>query len=298
MERNIMDNLIFGMHHVNITQLPGCSYSHPNNAVDLAGEDAGVDFWYNRMPDTWWKCIGSFGSRSTGNTRFYIPCDAEGNTKKVRCADLVARTVTLALTHSCRDFLVGRIYAPEETFYQEGTAGKATGNHIHLEVAEGIQTTKSYDRALGVYRMPNELNPLRTIFVSDDFSTVVQSLGADLQHCASALANGLTIVDGTCRLYKDGQMVLDTGEHMIGSHWYYVKENGEAARHEEILLSDGRWVRYDDQGRMIKGLCLVLDEGEPKAYYYSSITGEMNHDQKTINFDRITGAVKGITLVQ
>ena len=51
-----MDRLIFGMHHLNITQagslLDGKEhYSHPNAAIDLAGEDSGIDYWYNKESD-------------------------------------------------------------------------------------------------------------------------------------------------------------------------------------------------------------------------------------------------------
>ena len=46
-------NLCFGMHHLNITQLPGGALSHPNLAVDLAGEDTGIDFWFAKCCD--WK---------------------------------------------------------------------------------------------------------------------------------------------------------------------------------------------------------------------------------------------------
>ena len=44
-----MDNLCFGMEYLNITQLPGGSYSHANQAVDLGGRDAGKDIWYARV---------------------------------------------------------------------------------------------------------------------------------------------------------------------------------------------------------------------------------------------------------
>lgn len=294
----MMDNLIFGMHHLNITQLPGGSYSHPNYAMDLAGEDSGVDFWFNKMPNTCFKCTGQFGARSTGNTRFFMSCDDTGNPKLVRCADLEARVVTLALTHSNKDFETGKIYHPGDVLYQEGTAGKATGNHIHLEVAEGMQTTKTYDPAMGVYRMANELNPLRMFFVSDDFTTVVDTRGADLAHCPTAVSTGLTIIDGKNKLLEDGEEIVIPGEHQIGEDWYYIKGDGTAAAHEEILLKDGRWVRYDDAGCMIKGLCLVLDEGEAKVYYYSTVTGEMNHKEKNVKFDPVTGIVKNLTIVR
>lgn len=173
-------NLVFGMHHLNITQLPQGSFSHPNNTVDLAGEDAGIDFWFAKC--TRYKCIaGPWGN----GTYFFVPCDEKGNQIDVMCADGKQRKVTLALTHSARKYVkttVGKIYELNQPMYEEGTVGFATGNHIHLEVAEGYQTTKTYDSKLGVYTMKNELNPIKVMYVLDGFTTVTATKGATLKH--------------------------------------------------------------------------------------------------------------------
>lgn len=137
-----MDRLVFGMHHLNISQVGTLidgkpHYSHPNAAIDLCGEDSGIDFYWNKESDTCFYCSGAFGTRNTGNTRFFVSCDRQGKRKKVLCADGKERVVTIAMTHSGKDFRLYHIYEPEEIMYQEGTQGKATGNHIHLEVAEG-----------------------------------------------------------------------------------------------------------------------------------------------------------------
>ena len=185
-----MDRLIFGMHHLNITQsgtlIDGMSnYSHPNYALDLAGSDSGVDYWKNLETETYFYCSGSFGTQSTGNTRLFVSCDVNGVAKKVLCADGKERIVTIALTHSNRNYEVGRLYKPQEIMYQEGTAGKATGNHIHLEVAEGWQKTKYWDSKLKVYRMMGEFNPVDAFFIYDKSTTVVSTHGLDFKHCDS-----------------------------------------------------------------------------------------------------------------
>lgn len=188
-----MDRLIFGMHHLNITQagtlIDGKGhYSHPNYALDLAGEDAGIDYWYNKEPETCFYCSGSFGSRSTGNTRFFVSCDADGNKKKVLCADGEERVVTIAMTHSLGDYKIYKVYRPGEVMYQEGTAGKATGNHIHLEVAEGSQKTKYWDSKLKVYRMMGEMDPRDAFFILDGYTKVVNGQGLAFKHCDNAKA--------------------------------------------------------------------------------------------------------------
>lgn len=184
-----MDRLVFGMHHLNISQIGSLidgkpHYSHPNYALDLCGEDKGIDFWWNMESGTCFYCSGAFGNRNTGNTRFFVSCDTNGKQKKVMCADGKERVVTLALTHSGKDFRLYHIYTPDEVLYQEGTQGKATGNHIHLEVANGSVKTKYYDNNLKVYRMQGEMNPLDAFFILDGFTTVVNTQGLKFKHCA------------------------------------------------------------------------------------------------------------------
>lgn len=184
-----MDRLVFGMHHLNISQsgtlIDGKpNLSHPNYALDLCGSDTGIDYFWNKESDTCFYCSGSFGTRNTGNTRFFVTCDYEGKAKKVMCADGKERVITLAMTHSNKDYQLYKIYKPNEILYQEGDAGKATGMHIHLEVAEGSVKTKYYDNNLKCYRMKGEMNPVNAFFILDGFTTVVSTHGLTFKHCA------------------------------------------------------------------------------------------------------------------
>lgn len=178
-----MYNLCFGMKVINISQLPGGSYSHPNNALDMVGSDSYIDFWFAQG---YWKAIaGPWGN----GTYFFMSCDSKGAPAAVHCADGVDRIVTLALTHSERKYVrptVGKVYGTGTPIYEEGMKGQGvTGYHIHVEVADGIRTGKSWDSKLGVYRMEGELNPLEVMFVLRSFSKVEQTLGAKLKYCDS-----------------------------------------------------------------------------------------------------------------
>lgn len=192
-----MYNLCLGMKVINITQLPGGSLSHKNKAMDLAGSDSGIDYWYAQGK---WKCTGSWG---TAGTYFFSPVDSKGNYTKIHCADGKNRFVTLALTHSDKKYAhttVGKIYDNGVPMYEEGTNGNATGNHIHVEVAEGIQTTKTRNKSLGYYifhsskyfyfTMQNELDPVKVFFINDSFSTVKNTLGAKFEKCSGVVYKG------------------------------------------------------------------------------------------------------------
>ncbi len=176
-----MLNLCLPMKVINITQHSGSNFSHPNGALDLAGSDAGVDFAF--ALGNYWRCIaGPWGS----NTYFFTASDAKGNPVTVHCADGVNRIVTVAMTHSNLRYnkpIIGKVYSDGEAIYEEGTAGQATGNHIHFEVAEGLHYSKTKDYNLNVYRMPNELKPEDVCFICDSFSKVKSMGGVTMKHC-------------------------------------------------------------------------------------------------------------------
>lgn len=164
--------LTLAMHTINITQKPGGSYSHPNGALDLAGSDSGIDFFFCRVG--YLKCIGEWGPY---NTYFFQPCNAAGVPVKVRCADGKERIVTIALTHSQKKYIkstVGKIYSQGQAVYEEGHLGgkNLSGNHIHCEVATGTRTKKYYDSKLNVYRMSGELDPSKVFFIDTSFSKI------------------------------------------------------------------------------------------------------------------------------
>lgn len=195
-----MYNLCFGMKILNISQLPGGSYSHPNGALDLCGSDLGIDFYFAQG---YWKCIaGPWGN----GTYFFVSCDKNGVPSRVHCADGLDRIVTLALTHSEQRFVrtkVGKVYGDKEAMYEEGALGPGvTGNHIHLEVAEGIRESKTYDNKLGVYRMTGELNPIEVMFVNKAFTKVSNDAGAPLKYC-----DGVVYVKPT-PVYKSGTLLF------------------------------------------------------------------------------------------
>lgn len=196
-----MDNLCFGMEYLNITQLPGGSYSHANQAVDLGGKDTGKDYWYARG-ETYWKCTCCWYSGT--NTYHFLSCDANGNQTKVHCADGVDRVVTVSLTHDLNAPTIGKLYHNEKMF-QEGTkypvAGKVTGNHIHLEIAEGDVRTR-YKGKNGTWTLYNELNPLSVMFVDDSFTTVKNTQGATIQHCDSITSGGTSTMASLANGYQ------------------------------------------------------------------------------------------------
>lgn len=208
-----MDNLCFGMEYLNITQLPHGTYSHANQAVDLGGKDTGKDYWYARG-ETYWKCTCCWYTGT--NTYHFLSCDKNGNEKKVHCADGKDRVVTVSLTHDNNARTIGKLYH-DEIMFQEGTkyptSGKVTGNHIHLEIAEG-DVRKRYKANNGTWTLYNELNPLEVMFVDTSFTTIKNTLGASVKTCSSITYQEEKGDDTTMAL-KDGyQSVTYNGANL------------------------------------------------------------------------------------
>lgn len=206
-----MYNLCLPMKVIFISQRSGSSYSHPNGALDLAGSDGGIDFAY---AIGYWRCVAfPWGY----NTAFFVSCDENGNDALVHCADGEDRIVTIAMTHGGFKYsaapVVGKVYKDGEIIYEEGMVGKPgqiTGNHIHFEVAQGVQTTKYKDESMGVYRMKNELKPEDVCFICDSFSTVANMGGAIMAHCMGREAEGepdFKLCDGYQELEYNAQNI-------------------------------------------------------------------------------------------
>lgn len=233
----VYDRAIIGMHHLNVTQIGSGydgknHYTHVSYEVDLAGSDSGIDYWKNMMPTTYWKCAGAFGTASTGNTRFFWSCNSKGEPKRVLCADGTLRLLTLAMTHSNRSFTVGKLYGYKEVMYQEGTAGNATGNHIHLEVCAGHVKTKVRN-SKGGYNLANMLPANKVFFVLSSYTTITNAGGLSWRTCTkvpyevksttsskvtykytSAFAKGKKMVTTTTLNYREG---ASTSSKVLGT---------------------------------------------------------------------------------
>lgn len=161
-----MRYLQFGMKNLNETQTENNAFSHKNLlAVDYAGKDNTVEGWY--CFDGCYKVLAIKPYATTGfsNTMFITPCDKKGKNEKVKCADGIVRYVTIALSHDNKfNYNPGQIVPAGSRIYDEGTAGPATGNHIHCEVGAGIQTAKI--KSGGQYKMKDALYPSKMFYLN------------------------------------------------------------------------------------------------------------------------------------
>lgn len=157
----------FGMAYLNISQGRYNAYSHKNNnAYDLCGVDSGIDKFVT-FNDLLCLNFQSYKSTGFGNTVLYY--DAEND-------------VTLAFTHSnVTTWKVGQTYKSGEIVYYEGTTGRATGNHIHLEIGKGKQTKKTYFKDIKLWKLKDEINIEDYFYIDTAYTTIKQSQGYEFE---------------------------------------------------------------------------------------------------------------------
>lgn len=142
--------LIFPMEYMNITQGNNIGTHIGTNAIDCAGKDIGID-------PTFAPCDMHYvtnDSPTNGNAIWFQ------SDHKVMFADGTIDYATFMFIHDnyIGDILQVRSFKQGQEFGDEGTAGKATGNHVHMEVAKGKYSHMYARNAQGTWHLPNNIS--------------------------------------------------------------------------------------------------------------------------------------------
>ena len=156
----------FPMQYVNVAQVPNNAFSHKGSvsAFDNAGKDLGIDDVFAPFDcRVVWKDTGS------AKTGVVIQ-----NTVDVKCADGIVRkpnTIKVLLWHDndISNLWLGKEIKQGEVFYQDGTAGRATGNHVHFNVGIGAHDGKypMVKNQSQVWEIKGEIDPTKIFFIDD-----------------------------------------------------------------------------------------------------------------------------------
>lgn len=149
---------IFPMEYLNITQGINSGSHVGSFAIDIAGRDSAIDNAFAPFTGTIKKIWAN------GNSVWL-----ESNAP-VRLADGTTDYLTVLMTHdnNVSDLYVGKVIPQGVNYYQEGTAGNATGNHIHLNVGRGKFTgTGWYQNKYGYWVINNEIRPYDALYLSE-----------------------------------------------------------------------------------------------------------------------------------
>jgi hypothetical protein len=155
---------VYFMEVMNITQDVNNSFSHAGTLnMDDGGKDLGEDKAYAPYD-------GNYGwVQTTGDDPTGVVFDSA---KKVQTARLGKKYVIAFFWHDDEIPSEKGGFVPQgEHFYDEGTAGHATGNHIHFVVAvSDTPYNGAYPlvkNSKGNWEIRNEVNPWDVFFVND-----------------------------------------------------------------------------------------------------------------------------------
>jgi len=153
---------IFPMKYLNITQGHRGGTHKAGFPIDIAGKDTGIDDVFAPF-DGMINKIFEPNNSALGHTVWLE------SLAPVTYADGTVDFATVMLTHdnAVTDLRVGQIVKQGQVFYQEGTAGFATGNHVHLEVARGKMAGLGWQQVNGSWIITNPYEPHKMFFLSD-----------------------------------------------------------------------------------------------------------------------------------
>lgn len=165
-----MQKAVLMMDYLRVTQKANSNYSHKGDyALDLGGKDGGID---------------DLRAPFTGVVkRNYASCNGVWleSVDKVKYADGTEDYMTIMTLHdnSITSLPVGKVVEQGQIYYQEGTKGKVTGNHIHLAISKGkFSGTGWYKNEYGNWCANNQYPVHKALFL-DSKSKVMDDGGYD-----------------------------------------------------------------------------------------------------------------------
>lgn len=159
-----MEKAVLMMDYLNVTQKAGGEFSHKGDkALDIAGKDSGID---------------SLKAPFTGIIkRIYTNANAVWleSIDKVKYADGSVDYMTVLTIHDndVSNLKVGDIIKQGTSYYDEGTRGNATGNHIHIAIGKGKFSGNGwYQNEYGSWCINNQYDVYKALFLLDSTNII------------------------------------------------------------------------------------------------------------------------------
>lgn len=159
-----MEKIMYPSLYIRITQSYGVGSHKSIFAIDDGGSDNGIDY-----------LIAPF----TGTIRKIYKEDANEvwleSSDKVLYADgtIDYATVMLAHDNDVSNLYIGKLLKQGQRFYEEGTRGKTTGNHCHIEIGKGkFNGSGWYKNSSGVWEINNAKKPEDCFFIDNNYHII------------------------------------------------------------------------------------------------------------------------------
>lgn len=259
--------LLFPMNTMNLSQgengiLPPGSSGYKTHegtmAIDCYGADLGQDPCY--APCTM-KCIYK-DSYKNGNACFFESVD------EVFLANGTKSKVSMLFIHDndISDIVVNGVINQGNEFFKEGTAGEASGNHVHIEVKMGKIPTN-------IPHYPYHLNEYNRYMIPDPMHTWDA-------FCINFTEVGYAF-DYNFKSFESFDLEnKPDGEYKFGQDYYYVKNHSLVKGWVEFDKGKFKFYRETDGRRVTDDwLGIPTGVGDRLKYYYMDEEGFMLADQ-------------------
>lgn len=218
---------------MNITQTSNGGYTHRgSNAIDDAQATAGISNGYAPCDVI---CVAT--DYVNGNFMLWE------SVNPVKTARHGVQHIHFYVGHdNTANAYVGMVIKQGIQLFSEGTAGKATGNHNHIEVSLGKWGGTFYEQnAYGAYMLPNNVNPA-DVFFSDD----TQILSSGGLNWIEIEASGSSIPSSGTFKFTFNNIRIRYGTNGLEGEYtgsYYM--DGDTVRYDSTYEKDGYlWISW------------------------------------------------------
>ncbi len=240
-----MEKAMFPLSYMNITQGVNGSYSHMGtNAIDLGNRG-----YKEKVYAPFDGVIRKVYTKS-GN---FVWLESK---EKVLWADGSIDYMTVMTGHDddVSDLFVGKEVKAGEAYYEQGTAGNATGIHVHLEAGRGKFTGGGwYQNSYGKWMIQNSVKPNVAFFVRPD-TVIVNDAGYNFK---TILENPTTkdpnknqievkVDNLRCRKSPNGQ-ILGFAE----KGFYNILDSKVNGKYTWYKIGESNWIAYDSSWALL-----------------------------------------------
>ena len=208
-----MENAMFPMVKLRVTQTEGVGSHTGSKAMDLGGANTGKDRVYAPFSGT------VIRTRKNANGELYLQSSG-----KVRLADGTEDYLTATFIHDSKFNVVeGQKVVQGQYIYDEGGMGSGNANkfanHLHLEISRGHHKNQKAN-AYGVYCTPNQVSLYSALMLGNDVE-ILDGGGHNWKR-REALMNSKPPVSGSTYLVQaaDSWWGIAEKELGAGTHCY------------------------------------------------------------------------------
>lgn len=234
-----MEKAVFPLSYMNITQGVDGSYSHMGtNAIDLGNRG-----YKEKIYAPFDGVIRKIYTKS-GN---FVWLESK---EKVLWADGSVDYMTVMTGHDddVSDLFVGKEVKAGEEYYAQGTAGNATGIHVHLEAGRGKFTGDGwYKNSYGKWMIQNSVKPYDAFFVKPDtvidndagypFRTIIEK---PVARDTTKNQIEVKVTNLRCRKTPNGPVL-----GFVDAGFYTILDSTVNGAYTWYKIGESNWIAYD-----------------------------------------------------